>query len=99
MNEALFTANNLWLLVATVLVFIMHLGFACLEAGLTRARNAVNILFKNISIVAIGTLTYAGVGFSLMYGSDMAGGWFAWAGFGIDPGETGPTPAYNAHHP
>ncbi|MEO1583579.1 MAG: ammonium transporter [Planctomycetota bacterium] len=94
-----FVVGNLWLLVGAMLVFVMHLGFACLEAGLTRARNTVNILFKNISIVAIGTLTYAGVGFSLMYGDDLAAGWFAWSGFGIDPGETGQSPAYNDNYP
>ena len=93
-----FLVGNIWLLMAAILVFIMHLGFACLEAGLTRARNTVNILFKNVSVVAIGTLTYAAVGFSLMYGDDLAGGWFAFAGFGIDPGEAGQTPAYNDHY-
>jgi Amt family ammonium transporter len=69
-SEAMFTANNLWMIVATFLVFIMHLGFATLEAGLTRAKNTVNILFKNTLIVAIGILTYALIGFSLMYPGD-----------------------------
>ena len=40
-------ASNIWMMVATFLVFIMHLGFASLEAGLTRSKNTVNILFKN----------------------------------------------------
>ena len=39
----LFTINNLWMMVATALVFIMHLGFATLEVGLTRQKNTVNI--------------------------------------------------------
>ncbi len=56
-DVALFTVNNTWMLVATILVFIMHLGFATLESGLTRAKNTVNILFKNVSIIAIGILT------------------------------------------
>ncbi len=59
--------NNTWMLVATFMVFIMHLGFATLETGLTRAKNTVNILFKNTSIIAIGLLTFAICGFSLMY--------------------------------
>lgn len=59
--------NNLWILVATFMVFIMHLGFATLESGLTRSKNTVNILFKNTGIVAIGLLTYAVCGFNLMY--------------------------------
>ncbi len=79
-------ANNLWLLIATALVFIMHLGFACLETGLTRAKNTVNILFKNVAIVGIGILTYALVGFKLMYpGENFAGAWFGFGGFGISP--------------
>ena len=45
--EAMFTANNTWMLVSTFLVFIMHLGFASLETGLTQSKNTVNILFKN----------------------------------------------------
>ena len=42
--DAMFTVNNTWMLVATFLVFIMHLGFATLEVGLTRSKNTVNIL-------------------------------------------------------
>ena len=70
----LFTVNNLWMMVATALVFIMHLGFASLEAGLTQSKNTVNILYKNSVIPAIGLLTYALWGFNLMYpGGDFAG--------------------------
>ncbi len=84
MTESMFTVNNLWLLIATVLVFIMHLGFASLEAGFVRRKNTVNILFKNCMIIAIGLLTYYAVGFNLMYpGGDFAGGFFGFAGFGI----------------
>ena len=83
MNEALFTANNLWLLVATVFVFLMHLGFATLEAGLIRKKNTVNILFKNVMIVSIGLLTYYIVGFNLMYPGMNEGGFFGFAGFGL----------------
>ena len=70
----LFTVNNTWMLVATFLVFIMHLGFACLESGLTQAKNTVNILFKNTAIVAIGLVTYAFVGFNLMYPGEFSFG-------------------------
>lgn len=65
--DASFIANNLWIMIAGMLVFIMHLGFATLETGLTRAKNTVNILFKNSFIVCIGVLTYAFIGFNLMY--------------------------------
>ena len=94
-SQELFTVNNTWMLVATFLVFIMHLGFACLESGLTQAKNAVNILFKNTSIIAIGLLTYAVIGFNLMYPGDFSlGGFFGFAGFGLDPGPEGNTIAY-----
>ena len=94
-SQKLFTINNTWMLVATFLVFIMHLGFACLECGLTQAKNTVNILFKNTAIVAIGLLTYAVVGFNLMYPGDfIIGQFFGFSGFGLDPGVDGNTVAY-----
>ena len=94
-SQELFTVNNTWMLVATFLVFIMHLGFACLECGLTQAKNTVNILFKNTGVVAIGLLTYALMGFNLMYPGDFSiGQFFGFAGFGIDPGVDGNTIAY-----
>ena len=72
-SQELYWLNNIWMMVATFLVFIMHLGFAMLETGLTRAKNTVNILFKNTGIIAIGLLTYAFVGFGLMYPGDFNG--------------------------
>ena len=62
-----FMINNLWIMIAGMLVFIMHLGFAALESGLTRSKNTVNILFKNTMIVCIGIVTYGICGFNLMY--------------------------------
>ncbi|MGD1893713.1 MAG: ammonium transporter [Cyclobacteriaceae bacterium] len=83
--EGIFTTNNLWIMVATILVFIMHLGFASLESGLTQSKNTVNILFKNATILPIGLLTYCLWGFNIMYpGSDFAGEFFGFAGFGLD---------------
>ena len=74
----------------------MHLGFSAVESGLTRAKNTVNILFKNVSIVAIGLLTYAIIGFGLMYpGAEFAGKVFGFAGFGIGTDAAGLTSAYN----
>jgi Amt family ammonium transporter len=87
-DEAMFVVNNTWMMVATFLVFIMHLGFACLESGLVQAKHTVNILFKNVMIVAIGLLTYAIVGFNLMYPGEFSmGAWFGFAGFGISSPE------------
>lgn len=63
----LLTTNNVWMMICTGLVFFMHLGFAFLEIGLTRQKNTINILFKNIFIITVGLLLYALVGFNLMY--------------------------------
>ncbi|MEL6657926.1 MAG: ammonium transporter [Bacteroidota bacterium] len=84
MEQGLFTANNVWMLVATCLVFLMHLGFATLEAGFVQKKNVVNILFKNAMIISIGLLTYCAIGFNLMYpGDDFAGAFFGFGGFGL----------------
>ncbi|RAV29858.1 ammonium transporter [Sinomicrobium soli] len=74
MEDTLFTANNIWMMVCTGLVFFMHLGFSFLEIGLTRQKNTINILFKNVFIICIGLLLYCLLGFNLMYpGSFIAG--------------------------
>ena len=83
MTEGLFTANNTWMLVATALVFLMHLGFATLESGFVQRKNVVNILFKNAMIIAMGLLTYYLCGFNLMYPGGDGGGFFGFAGFGL----------------
>jgi len=94
--DAMFAVNNTWMMVATFLVFIMHLGFATLESGLTQSKNTVNILFKNTGIVAIGLLTYAIVGFNLMYPGEFSiGGFFGFAGFGIGTDAAGLTAEYS----
>ncbi len=62
-----FTTSMLWTVIAAAMVFIMHLGFATLEAGLTQKKNTVNILFKNVWIISVGLLTYALVGFNTHY--------------------------------
>ncbi len=62
-----FTTSMLWTVIAAAMVFIMHLGFATLEAGLTQKKNTVNILFKNVWIICVGLLTYAAVGFNTHY--------------------------------
>jgi len=95
-SPEMFTTNNLWIMISGCLVFIMHLGFATLESGLTRSKNTVNILFKNTTIVCIGILSYALIGFSLMYPANWGlEGLLGWAGIGIDPGAEGQSSAYN----
>ena len=68
-----FMIDNLWILIAAALVFIMHLGFATLETGLTRQKNTVNILFKNVFVINVGIITYALTGFKTMYPGDFNG--------------------------
>jgi Amt family ammonium transporter len=80
-----FVANNVWMMFCAALVFIMHLGFATLESGLTRAKNTTNILFKNTFILSAGILTYALVGFNFMYPGDF-NGFLGFAGVGLDAG-------------
>jgi len=79
----LLTINNVWMMICTALVFFMHLGFSLLEIGLTRQKNTINILFKNIFIITIGLLLYCLVGFNLMYPGEF-NGFLGFAGFGLD---------------
>lgn len=65
-----FTTSMLWTCIAAAMVFVMHLGFATLEAGLTQKKNTVNILFKNVWIISVGLLTYAAMGFNTHYPVD-----------------------------
>lgn len=83
MDTGLFTANNLWMMVCTALVFFMHSGFAFLEIGLTRQKNTINILFKNIFIITVGLLMYYIGGFNLMYPGEF-NGFLGFAGFGLE---------------
>ncbi len=62
-----FVVSMLWTVMAAALVFLMHLGFATLETGMTRQKNAVNVLFKNVFIISIGIVTYALIGFNMHY--------------------------------
>lgn len=94
---AVFIIDNLWILLAAALVFIMHLGFASIESGMTQAKNTVNVIYKNVFILCAGILTYAFVGFQIMYPGDF-NGWFGFGGFGIGYDAANPvdylTPAY-----
>jgi Amt family ammonium transporter len=83
--NAAFLANNLWLLIATILVIFMNAGFAMVEAGMCRSKNAVNILAKNLFVFALAVTAYWFVGYKIMYGDSVLGGWFFWGGFFFDP--------------
>jgi len=83
--NAAFLANNLWLLVATILVIFMNAGFAMVEAGMCRSKNAVNILAKNLFVFALAVTSYWFIGYSLMYGGSVADGWLYFGGLFFDP--------------
>lgn len=102
-NEAvtgsILTANNIWMMLATALVFIMHLGFAGVESGFGQSKNTVNILFKNTLTPIIGLLSYALLGFFLMYPGFETPGWFkidwsGWSMFWFSPADADITAGY-----
>ena len=97
-SAEMFTINNLWILLGTILVFAMHPGFALLETGLCRAKNSVNILAKNMITVAIGIITYLVIGFQIMYPGDswILGKFLGCSGFWVScPDGAAGTIAYN----
>ncbi len=83
--NAAFLANNLWLLIATILVIFMNAGFAMVEAGMCRQKNAVNILAKNLFVFALAVTAYWFVGYSIMYGDPVSAGWLYFNGLFFDP--------------
>jgi len=95
--------NTIWILIASILVIFMNAGFAMLEAGLCRQKNAVNILTKNLIVFALATVAFWAIGFSLMFGNSGNpfigfGGWFL-AGesetYGLNPFPEGlPVPVF-----
>lgn len=76
--------DNVWILVAAVLVIFMQAGFALVEAGLTRAKSVANIMMKNLIDFCAGAVAFFAVGFAIAYGGSMDGsgafiggdGWF-----------------------
>jgi Amt family ammonium transporter len=76
--------NTVWVLIAAFLVFFMQAGFALVEAGMTRAKNTVNIFFKNTIDFVVATLAFWAIGYAFMFGTD-AGGLIGTSGFALDP--------------
>tara|TARA_Y100001968_G_scaffold87923_1_gene78976 strand:+ start:26330 stop:27829 length:1500 start_codon:yes stop_codon:yes gene_type:complete len=88
-QAASFLADNLWLFIATILVIFMNAGFAMVEAGMCRQKNAVNILAKNLFVFALAVTAYWLVGYSLMYGGSVVDGWLYFQGLFVDPDPSG----------
>jgi len=78
MEAVSLAVNEVWLVVAAVLVMFMQAGFALVEAGFTSARNAGNIIMKNFMDFSVGAVTYWAFGFALAYGGSSLGGFLAW---------------------
>ena len=75
--------NIVWTLIAGILVFTMQAGFALVATGFTRAKNAANIMMKNIMDFAVGSLGFYILGAALMFGASKAAGWLGWGGLGM----------------
>ena len=75
----------LWMLISGILVFLMQAGFTLVESGMTRSKNVVNIAMKNVLDIAVGSLVFWFIGYSLMYG-ESASGWIGWSGFMFNQG-------------
>ncbi len=73
-EELSVSINNVWVLVAAILVMFMQPGFAMVESGFTRKKNTANILMKNLMDFSFGALIFWIVGYSIMYGESMLGG-------------------------
>jgi Amt family ammonium transporter len=83
--------DYVWTLVAAVLVFFMQAGFAMVEAGFTRAKNAINIMMKNLMDFSMGSISFWALGFGLMFGVSKSG-WFGTSGFFLSDFQAGGDP-------
>jgi len=83
--------DYVWTLVAAALVFFMQAGFAMVEAGFTRAKNAINIMMKNLMDFSMGSLAFWALGFGLMFGVSKSG-WIGTSGFFLSDFQTGGDP-------
>ncbi|MFM7549716.1 MAG: ammonium transporter, partial [Cyanobacteriota bacterium] len=81
-----FLANNGFVLICAALVIFMNAGFAMVEAGLCRQKNAVNILAKNLIVFALAATAYWFIGYKIMYNASwVIPGWFKFGGLFFDP--------------
>ena len=83
-EEVATAANEMWLVIAAVLVFFMQAGFTLVEAGFTRAKNAGNIIMKNVMDFSVGGIAYWAIGFGLAYGGSSIGGFLGSSDFFFD---------------
>jgi len=89
--------NTVWILIAAFLVFIVQAGFALVEGGFTRAKNAANIMMKNLMDFSIGSIAYWAVGFAIMFGVDSLG-LFGAGGFSLSGGDPSTDEVFGLPH-
>ena len=84
MDGNFFGTNGVWYLIGAAFVFFMQAGFAMVETGFTRAKNAGNIIMKNLLDFCLGTVAFLLLGYSLLCGTDH-GGFIGWSNFPLNP--------------
>jgi Amt family ammonium transporter len=89
MNDLQANLDFLWIIVASALVFLMQAGFLCLESGLTRRKNSINVAIKNLADFCLTTIAFWVVGFGLMFGASW-GGWTGFSQFTLDFSQSEP---------
>ena len=90
MDGNFFGTNGVWYLIGAAFVFFMQAGFAMVETGFTRAKNAGNIIMKNLLDFCLGTVAFLLLGYSLLCGTDH-GGFIGWSNFPLNPANWGTT--------
>lgn len=78
MDEIAFAIDEVWVVIAAMLVMFMQAGFALVEAGFTQAKHAGNIIMKNFMDFSVGAVVYWAIGFALAYGGTSLGGFLAY---------------------
>ena len=83
MQDITLQLNIFWVLFCGVLVLLMQAGFLCLESGVTRSKNSINVALKNAADFILSFLLFWAVGFGIMFG-DTLNGWVGCSGFFVD---------------
>ena len=92
------SVDVVWLLVSAFLVFFMQAGFAMVETGLTRAKNAGNIIMKNLMDFAVGSIMFFCIGYGIMFGQDV-GGLFGGSAFFLSGADAVPVEGFVGNTP
>ena len=87
MADSTIAINTMWVLGCTMAVFLMQAGFCCLETGLVRAKNSINVAIKNLVDICVSACVFWLVGFGIMFGVSSAG-LFGTSGFCFESAST-----------